>query len=77
MKHIRAKDKRSVMDDLRKVYTAATRDDAISALHDLFEHYHQIYPKVIDILNNLEDLFTYYAFPKAIQRSIYITKLFS
>ncbi len=75
MKHIRAKDKRSVMDDLKKVYTAATRDDAISALHDFFEKYHQIYPKVIDILNDLEDLFTYYAFPKAIQRSIYTTNL--
>ena len=75
MKHIRAKDKRSVMDDLKKVYTAATRYDAISALHDFFEKYHQIYPKVIDILNDLEDLFTYYAFPKAIQRSIYTTNL--
>ena len=75
MKHIRAKDKRSVMDDLKKVYSAATRDDAISALHDFFEKYHKIYPKVIDILNDLEDLFTYYAFPKAIQRSIYTTNL--
>ena len=30
---------------------------------------------MIDILNDLEDLFTYYAFPKAIQRSIYTTNL--
>lgn len=75
MKHIRAKDKHSVMEDLKKVYTAETRDDAITALHDFFEKYHQIYPKVIDILNDLEDLFMYYAFPKAIQRSIYTTNL--
>ena len=75
MKYIRAKDKRSVMEELKKVYTAETRDDAISALHDFFDRYHRIYPKVIDILNDLEDLFTYYAFPKAIQRSIYTTNL--
>lgn len=75
MKHIRSKDKHSVMDDLKEVYTAETKDDAITALHDFFEKYHRIYPKVIDILNDLEDLFTYYAFPKAIQRSIYTTNL--
>lgn len=75
MKHVRSKDKRSVMDDLKKVYTAETKDEAMSALHAFFEKYQRIYPKVIDILNDLEDLFTFFAFPKSIQRSIYTTNL--
>ena len=36
---------------------------------------HKIYPKVIDILKDTGDLFTFYAFPKSIQRSIYTTNL--
>ena len=75
MKHIRAKDKKSVMDDLRKVYSAAGREEAADALYDFLAKYRKIYPKVIGILNDLDDLFTFYAFPKSIQRSIYTTNL--
>ena len=75
MKHIRAKDKKSVMEDLKKVYAASDRDEASDALYDFLMKYRKIYPKIIDILNDLEGLFTFYAFPESIQRSIYTTNL--
>ena len=75
MKHIRAKDKERVMDDLKKVYGADSREEAQNALYDFLEKYQRIYPKVIGILNDLDDLFTFYAFPRAIRRSIYTTNL--
>ena len=37
--------------------------------------YQGIYPRVIDVLNDLDSLFTFYAFPENIQRSIYTTNL--
>ena len=75
MKYIRSKDKQTVMDDLKKVYHAQSREEAESNLYDFLEKYQRIYPKVVDILNDLSDLFTFYAFPKSIQRSIYTTNL--
>lgn len=75
MKYIRKKDKKPVMDDLKKVYTADSREDALSELYDFLAKYEKIYPKVVSLLNDLDDLFTFYAFPKSIQRSIYTTNL--
>ena len=75
MKHIRSKDKKSVMEELKKVYQAENRDNAVSALYDFLHKYQKIYPKVVNLLNDLSDLFTFYAFPKSIRRSIYTTNL--
>ena len=75
MKYVRHKDRKAVMDDLKEVYTSDSREKAADALYAFLEKYHKIYPKVIDILNDTGDLFTFYAFPKEIQRSIYTTNL--
>ena len=75
MKYVRHKDRKAVMDDLKEVYTSDSREKATDALYAFLEKYHKIYPKVIDILNDTGDLFTFYAFPKEIQRSIYTTNL--
>lgn len=75
MKYIRSKDKAAVMNDLKTVYTATDKEAAMSCLHTFLEKYQSTYPKVVDILNDLDNLFTFYAFPKHIQRSIYTTNL--
>ena len=75
MKYIRAKDKKSVMEDLKKVYMAADREEATDALYDFLTKYQKIYPKIVGILNDLDDLFTFYSFPESIRRSIYTTNL--
>lgn len=75
MKYIRSKDKAAVMTDLKPVYSAASRDSAVDALYEFMKKYQTIYPKAIDVLNDLDNLFTFYAFPEKIQRSIYTTNL--
>lgn len=75
VKHVRSKDKANVMDDLKKVYRASDSASATDNLYDFMEKYHKIYPKAVDVLNNLESLFTFYSFPANIQSSIYTTNL--
>ena len=75
LKYVRAKDKAVVMEDLKPVYSSKNREDAINALYDFMKKYQGIYPRVIDVLNDLDSLFTFYAFPEKIQRSIYTTNL--
>ena len=71
MKHVRHKDRKTVLADLKKVYSSPDCEEAMERLDVFLERYHKIYPKVIDILKDTGDLFTFYAFPKCIQRSIY------
>ena len=75
MKYVRAKDKVIVLNDLKTVYQSDSEEDAVSNLHTFMTKYQKIYPKVIDVVNDLTSLFTYYSFPKAIRRSIYTTNL--
>ena len=75
MKYVRAKDKTTVMNDLKTVYQSDTEENAVSNLYSFMTKYQHIYPKVIDVVNDLTSLFTYYVFPKSIRRSIYTTNL--
>lgn len=75
MKHIRAKDKAAVMNELKLVYTAACANDAVAVLNDFIVKYSKTYPKAAAILEDLTSLFVFYEFPAAIRRSIYTTNL--
>jgi len=75
MKYIRSKDKAAVMADLKPVYTANSKESALDCLYDFMEKYQKLYPKAVDVLNDLDNLFTFYAFPEKIRRSIYTTNL--
>ena len=75
MKYIRAKDKAIVMDELKLVYNADSSDKAREILYDFVLKYSKIYPKAVAVLEDLISLFTFYEFPKEIQRSIYTTNL--
>ena len=75
MKYIRAKDKATVMDELKLVYNASSAEAAASALYAFMVKYSNIYPKAIAVLEDLTSLFTFYEFPEGIRRSIYTTNL--
>ena len=75
MKHVRAKDKSKVMDDLKPVYKAETIEKAKEFLDAFMKKYAVVYPKAVKVLNNNDSLFTFYEFPPQIKASIYTTNL--
>jgi transposase-like protein len=75
MKHVRAKDKSKVMDDLKPVYKAETMEKAEEHLLTFMEKYMVVYPKAVKVLTDNNSLFTFYNFPQQIRISIYTTNL--
>lgn len=75
MKHVRAKDKSKVMDDLKPVYRAETMEKAEELLFAFTEKYTVVYPKAVKVLIDNNSLFTFYNFPQQIRSSIYTTNL--
>ena len=75
MKHVRAKDKSKVMEDLKPVYHAENIEDSQKLLDDFIEKYQKIYPKATKVLVGNESLFTFFEFPSQIRCSIYTTNL--
>ena len=75
MKYVRAKDKSTVMNELKLVYNAASPAEAESILYDFIAKYSKIYPKAVAVLEDLTSLFEFYEFPAVIRRSIYTTNL--
>lgn len=75
MKNVRAKDKATVMDELKVVYNATSAQEAEASLYDFMVKYQKVYPKVIAVLEDLTSLFTFFDFPSVIRRSIYTTNL--
>jgi len=75
MKHVRSKDKKTVMDDLKQVYNARSVETAKNILYDFLSKYQSIYPKIVSILSDITSLFSFYEFPASIRRSIYTTNL--
>ena len=56
MKYVRAKDKSTVMNELKLVYNAASPAEAESILYDFIAKYSKIYPKAVAVLENLIEL---------------------
>ncbi len=75
MKYVRAKDKTTVMNELKCVYNASSAGEAESILYDFMVKYSKIYPKAVAVLEDLTSLFVFYEFQMAIRRSIYTTNL--
>lgn len=75
MKHVRAKDKSKVMDDLKPVYKAETIEKAKEFLDSFMKKYAVVYPKAVKVLKDNDSLFTFYEFPTQIKASIYTTNL--
>ena len=75
MKHIRAKDKAEVGDDLRLIHQSIDLKAALNNYDKFIEKWSRRYPKAKQILEKHDNLYTYLTFPKEIQRSLYTNNL--
>jgi len=72
---VRAKDKAVILNDLKEVYQAKSRNEALTQLEQFKAKYERHYPKAVQVLKNTDSLLSFYNFPVSIQRSIYTTNL--
>jgi Transposase and inactivated derivatives len=75
IKYVRSKDRKTVLDDLKRVYNAASLASAKNELYNFLSKYQSIYPKIIFLLSDITSLFTFYEFPMEIRKSIYTTNI--
>ena len=74
LKYVASKDKKSFMNDLKKVYRAANKSQAETELLNLEEAWGKKYPVVIRSWNNnWEKLSTYFQYDESIRKLIYTT----
>ena len=74
LKYVASKDQKVFMKDLKKMYKAATKDQAETELLNLEEKWGKKYPIVIKSWNtNWETLSTYFQYDEQIRRLIYTT----
>ena len=75
-RYVRAKDRKEVLDALKKVYRADTVEQAREELTIFLETFKKRYPKLQDKLNQDDpSLFSFFSMPKEIRSSIYTTNL--
>ena len=75
-RHIRYKDRKEVLGDLKSVYRAENAKKAAEALEAFLAKYAKRYPKLKGIFERAEpSLFQFYRFPAEIRSSIYTTNL--
>lgn len=72
---VRAKDKYILASSLKEVYQAPKCQEAQMRLLEFIRNYQHSCPKLKALLEREEYLFTYHAFCKVIQRSIYSTNV--
>jgi transposase-like protein len=75
IKYVRSKDRKTVLDDLKRVYNATSLALAKNELYNFLSKYQSIYPKIIFLLSDITSLFTFYEFPMEIRKSIYTTNI--
>jgi len=74
MKYVPYKDRKDVMDDLKKVYKAFTIEQAETAFEEFKEKWGKKYPSVIKSWEtNWLELTTYFSYPVEIRKLIYTT----
>lgn len=75
-RYVAYKDVKVVMNDLKEVYQAATKEQAEKGLSILKEQWNEKYPSMVrSWLNNWERLSNYFKYPKEIRRIIYTTNI--
>lgn len=72
---VRSKDKIEVAARLKDVYQAQTEHQAQLLLEKFMNDISNKYPKVIQLIQRTDHLFTFLNYPKSIQRSIYSTNI--
>ena len=75
-KKVRVEDKRELVDSLKRVYQADSKEEAEKKLNEFLENIHKRYPKVCASIDSVyEDFLVFFDFPKEIRQSIYTTNL--
>ena len=73
---VRNKDRKEILDDLKKVYTQDTAEEAKAELERFLNKHSKKYPKLRGVFENAADsLYSFYSFPKSIRSSIYTSNL--
>ncbi len=72
---VRAKDRKEVLDHLKEVYRAKSKEEALEQLELFKSKLYKRYPKVINNFEENSSLFSFYDFPSEIRSSIYTTNL--
>lgn len=73
-KYVSYKDLKSLMADLKKVYTALTEPEAYANLETFNEVWGKKYPKIFESWNrNWANLTTYFQYPQEVRKIIYTT----
>jgi len=72
---VRVRDRKEVLDDFKRVYRSETLEEALARFEEFKDRWKDRYPKVISVLEENDNLFTYYEFPKQIRASIYTTNM--
>ena len=71
----RVSDRTEITEDFKAVYTAASREAAISGLESFYTKWNRKYPKIVNALKSNSNMLTFYDFPKEIRSSIYTTNM--
>lgn len=74
-RNIRRLDYKEVFFDLKKIYRSENKEEAKRQYSNFITKYERRYPKAVNVLKNCPSLFSFYDFPKQIQRSIYTSNL--
>jgi transposase-like protein len=73
-KYVSYKDLKSLMSDLKRVYTAPSEDAALSELDNFAGKWDEKYPKIsVSWRSNWAKLATYFKYPKEVRKLIYTT----
>ena len=72
---VRVSDRKDILDDFTKVYSSDTLEEALKQFQEFKEAWGSKYPRVIAMLEDNRNLFTYYEFPEEIRSSIYTTNI--
>ena len=71
---VRAKDKKEIAKDLKKIYQVSTEEDALKGFEKFKKKWQSKYPKLVKSWEQeLYKLLTFLKYPEAIQRVIYTT----
>lgn len=74
LKHVSYRDRKTITQDLRPIYRAATEDDALEALVAFDDKWGKQYPMIAEGWRRQWERFTpFFAFPDAIRRIVYTT----
>lgn len=73
--HVRVKDRAEILGDFKLIHKQETLDAALVVMADFTAKWFNIYPKIVEMVQENSYLFTFYRYPPAIRTSIYSTNL--